>query len=239
MSTISGIFLGLSPFTLLLSGAHGQSMTASTDTQVWPEAGFHLQLPRNLRVLALSGLEQGVGFPYQQWYAGGGLGFQFLRILRPHPENIDPDKEHYFLFGGGYEFFRTVQSGSVRHENRGTFEVTAGFRPLSRLLLRDRNRVELRSVDGAYSTRYRNMLVLETDFVLHRLRFTPYGSAEVFYNGAQHSWDQEYYTAGVQWQHKRRMMLDTYYRRENCPSCNPARWNVAGATLHFYFRKEN
>jgi hypothetical protein len=30
-------------------------------------------------------------------------------------------------------------------------------------------------------------------------------------------------------------MLDTYYLRLNCPTCNPAHANVAGVTLNFYF----
>ncbi len=83
---------------IFCSCAPGQSLTASTETQVWPEVDAHLELPAHLRVLAFSGVEQGVGYPYQQWYAAAALGYQFKPILRPHLENIDPDKEHYFLF---------------------------------------------------------------------------------------------------------------------------------------------
>lgn len=98
----------------------GQSTTATTENEVWLEADAHVQLPSHLRVLAFTGLEQGVGYPFQQWYVAAALGYQFKPILRPHRENIDPDKEHYFLFGGGYEFLRTTQSGQVTHENRIT-----------------------------------------------------------------------------------------------------------------------
>jgi hypothetical protein len=115
-------------------------------------------------------------------------------------------------------------------------ELIPSYRLLSRLLVRDRNRVEFRWVDGVYSTRYRNLLTLETDFLVHGVRFTPFGSAEVFYDGPKHSWNEEWYTAGVQLPYKRRLMLETYYRRENCPTCSPARWNVGGATLNVYFR---
>jgi Protein of unknown function (DUF2490) len=233
-SVLPGIILASTLSTICPSVAEGQSST--TETQAWPEADFHVQLPSNLRVLAFTGLEQGAGYPYQQWYTAAGLGYQFKNILTKHLENIDPDKEHYLVVAGGYEFLRTVQSGKVKDEDRMVIEVMPGFRPLPWLLVRDRNRVEFRWVDGAYSTRYRNQLSIETDILAHGYRFTPFASAEAFYGAPKQSWNEEYYTAGVQWPHKRLMMLETYYRRENCPTCKPAHWNVGGATLNFYLR---
>ncbi len=185
---------------------------------------------------ALTWLEQAAGYPFQQWYVAAGIGRQVKPILRPHWENIDPDKEHYLILGVGYEFLRTTQSGQVKHEDRITIDLTPSIRPLARLLLRDRNWVELRWIDGNYSTTYRNMVSGEVDFLVHDVRFTPYGTAEVFYDGPKHSWDQEWYTAGVQWPYKRVFMLETYYRREHCPSCTPENWNAGGITLHFFFK---
>jgi hypothetical protein len=215
--------------------AAAQSETSDTETQVWPEVDAHIELPSHLRVLAFTGLEQGVNFPYQQWYAAAALGYQFKLILREHLENIDPDKEQYFLFGGGYEFLRTVQSGKTKDEDRITLDGTFGFRPTARFLARDRNWIEFRWINGTYSTTYRNLLTVERDFLLRGFRFTPYGAAEVFYDGAKHSWNQEWYTAGIQWPSKHLFMLDTYYRRENCSTCKPISWNVGGVTVNFFF----
>jgi len=228
------VFLGLSLVTLLCSGAAGQSQTDDTETQVWPEVDLHLQLPSHLRVLAFSGLEQGVGFPFQQWYVAGALGYQFKPILREHIFNIDPDKEHYLVFGGGYEFLRTTQSGIVKHENRVTIDVTPGFLLPAKILLRDRNWVELRWIDGTYSTTYRNMVTIERGFLVHGFLFSPFGSAEVFYDSPKHSWNEEWYTAGFQWPYKRLLMVETYYKREHCATCSPTNWNVGGVTLHFF-----
>lgn len=236
-SATFGILLGLSLLTIFYSESACQTPVASTQNEVWPEADIHIQLPTNWRVLAFAGLEQGVGYPFQQWYAAAALGYQFKPILRPHWENIDPDKEHYFLFGGGYEFLRTSDLGSVTHENRVTLDLTFNFRPLARLLVHDRNWVELRWIDGIYSTTYRNLVSAEYDLLLHNVRFTPYGSAEFFYGGPDRSWPQEWYTGGVQWPYKRSFMLDTYYRREHCPSCVPQNWNAGGATLNFFFSR--
>jgi Protein of unknown function (DUF2490) len=213
----------------------GYAQTTSTETEVWPEIDAHIQLPSHLRILAFAGLEQGIGFPFQQWYSAAALGYQFKPILREHLVNIDQDKEHYLIFGGGYEFLRTTQSGEVHHENRITIDVTPGFRLAPTILLRDRSWLELRWIDGTYSTTYRNLLTVQRDFLVHHFRFSPYGSAEVFYDGPKHSWDQEWYTAGVQLPSRRLFMLETYYRREHCKTCTPTNWNAAGVTLNFYF----
>ncbi len=227
------MFLGLSLVTILVSGAGAQSQT---ETEVWPEADAHLQLKSNLRVLSLAGLEEAVGYPFQQWYVATGLGYQFKPILRDHLLNIDPDKEHYLVLGGGYEFLRTTtRSGHISDENRITLDGTPGFRLPAGFLVRDRNWLELRWIDGKYSTTYRNEATVERDCLVHGFRFTPYGSAEAFYDSPKHSWDQEWYTGGIQWPYKRVFMLNTYYRRENCPTCKPAYWNAGGVSLNFFF----
>jgi hypothetical protein len=229
------MFLGLSLVAIFGSGARAQSQPPTTETEVWPEADAHLQLKSNLRVLSFAGLEEAVGYPFQQWYVAGGLGYQFKPILRDHLINIDPDKEHYLVLGGGYEFLRTTQSGHISDENRITLDGTPGFRLPAGFLVRDRNWLELRWKDGKYSTTYRNEASVERDFLVHGFRFTPYGAAEAFYDSPKHSWDQEWYTGGIQWPYKRVFMLNTYYRRENCPTCKPANWNAGGVSLNFFF----
>lgn len=234
-----GIFFG-AVFTtfLLLAGpvsVCAQSQTPVTQAEFWPQIDAHVQFPDHIRMLGFAGLKKGEEFPYQQLSAGLGLGYQWKAISKPHLQNIDPDKEHTFLFGGGYEHLRTLQSGKTKYENRLVLEALPGFRPASRLLVKDRNRVEFRWVNGVYSTRYRNQLAFEYDLLIHKFRFTPYGSAEVFYDGAKSSWNQEQYIAGLQWPYKRLLKLDTYYLRQHCTTCKPAYLNVGGLSLSFYF----
>ena len=233
------IVLSSAILAISCSTAAAQSQPDSTEAEVWPEVDAHIQLPSNLRVLAFAGTEQGLGFPFQQWYGAVALGYQFQPILTPHLKNIDPDKEHYFVFGGGYQHLRTTDSGKLTHEDRFTLDLTVNFRLPAQFLIRDRNWTELRWIEGQYLTTYRNMVVAEHDFVLHGSRFSLYGSAEMFYNqhaGPKNSWDQEWYTAGVEWPYKHIFMLDTYYRREHCPTCTPENWNVGGVSLNFFFR---
>lgn len=196
---------------------------------------MHLQFSSNFRVLAFAGAPAGTNYPYQQQYVAAGLGYQFKPILRPHLINIDPDKEHYFVLGGGYEFLRTIQSGKTINEDRAILDGISRFRPSSRFLVIDRNRFEFRWVNGKYSTTYRQKLTIARDFLVSGFRFTTYGAGEVFYNGAQSSWNLDLYTGGIQWPYKSFFMLDTYYQRQKCNFCNPVNVNIAGARLNFFF----
>ncbi len=208
---------------------------SQTQGEFWPAVDAHIQFADNWRALAFVGLKKGDEFSYQQVNAGAGIGYQWKAIAKPHPENIDPDKEHYFLFGGGYERVQSTQSGSPSSENRLALQATAGFRPASRLLVTDRNRVEFRWINGVYSTRYRNLLFGEYDITIHSFAFSPYASAEAFYSSASGSWNEEQYTAGVEWPYKRLFMIQTYYLRENCTTCKPEHLNVGGLTLNLFF----
>jgi hypothetical protein len=234
--TSPSVALSLLMLMIVCTKSGGQAQPQTTETDVRPEVDAHLQFTSRLRVLAFTGIEQGVGYPFQQWYAAAAAGYQVLPILTPHLVNIDPDKEHYFLFGGGYEFLRTAQSGKIKHEDRVTLDATPGFRLHGGFLVRNRNWLELRWINGVYSTTYRNRTAVERDFLVHKFRFTPYGSAEFFYDGSSHSWNQKWYTAGIQWPYKRIWMMNTYYRRETCRNCSPADSNVTGVSLNFYFR---
>ena len=234
-ANLLGCLLGLALLSSHSPDAAGQSPTATTEAEALAEADVHLQLSSHLRTLSFIGLDHAVDYPFQQWYVATGLGYQFRNISRSHAENIDPDKEYYLLLGAGYEYLLTTELGKERDENRIVINVTPGFRPTSTLLLRDRNWTELRWISGTYSTTFRNQLSVERDCHVGSLRFSPYGSAEFFYDGSKHSWDQKWYTAGIQWPYKRLIQLDIYYQREHCSSCNPENWNVGGAVLHFFF----
>lgn len=217
---------------VLSSHASAQSQTTG---EFWPAVDAHVQLTENTGLLGFVGLKKGDEFAQQELNAGVGAGYQWKHITKPHLKNIDPVKEHLFTLGGGFERVDTLQSGSRNYENRIVLQALAGFRPTSRLYVYDRNRGEFRWINGVYSTRYRNLAFGQYDIAVGKLRFSPYASAEFFYSGSASSWNEEQYSAGVEWPYKRLLMLQTYYLRENCTTCNPAHLNVAGLTLNLFF----
>jgi len=228
-----GIRIALCVLMMALSEpAFAQSQTTG---EFWPGAEAHVSLPQNWALLGFVGLKKGEEFPYQQLNAGVGIGYRWKAITKPHLVNIDPEKEQIFVLGGGYERLGTIQSETMDHENRLVLQGLIGFRPTSAWYVSDRNRVECRWINGTYSTRYRNLLFGLYDFAIHGFRFSPYASAEVFYNGAVSSWNEEQYSGGVEWPYKRILMLQTYYLRQDCTTCTPAHLNVGGVTLNVFF----
>jgi hypothetical protein len=222
-------------FALVGAGAAASGQTSDTSGEFWPEVDLHAQLHSKVRLLTFGGLKKGEEFPYQQWNVGTGIGYQWWRFARDHEPNLDPDKENYLVTGVGYEYLRTIQSGKDSSEDRIALEAIPRFRPGAGILLEDRNRFEFRWVDGAYSTRYRNRFNVERELCLEGFRFTPYVSAEFFYEVQKSEWQKEQYAGGFRLPYRRILMVEVYYLRQNCTSCSPAHLNVAGLTVNLYF----
>jgi Protein of unknown function (DUF2490) len=207
---------------------------SQTESEFWPTVNARFELPHKWRALASAGLKKGEENQYQQLNAGAGIARQFRPILRPHTKNADLDKEHTFVVGAGYERLQVFQSGTESNENRLTLQAMSAFRPTSQLYLSDRNRVECRWRGSGYSTRYRNNAQALYDVTIRGFHFSPYGSAEFFYDGASGEWSREQYTGGVEWTLPRKLTVQTYYLRQN-NATNPKHLNVAGLTLNMNF----
>lgn len=212
--------------------ALAQSQTAG---EFWPAVDAHVNLPNNWGLLGFVGTKKGEDFPYQELYEGLGVGYKLKTISKAHIKNIDPEKEYYATLGGGYERLDSVSSGKPSSENRLALQALLGYRLTSHLLASDRNRVEFRWVNGNYSTRYRNNVGVLYDLVVHGYHFSPYANAEFFYNGQYDSWNEQQYTAGIEWPYKHWLSVQTYYLRENCTTCNPPHLDVGGLTVNFFF----
>jgi Protein of unknown function (DUF2490) len=229
-----GIVSGLSLFASFSIGARGQ--TSSTGGEFWPLVNVQTQLQPKTSLLLYGGSDKGEDFFHEELKVGGLLNLQLKPILTPHEPDIDENKEQHLVLGAGYQYSETVQSGSPSHEDRMIVQLTPQHRPGAGLFVADRNRVEFRWVNGKYSTRYRNQLTVERGFEALGVRLVPYAQGEMFYDSQTHSWDENRYAFGVQLPYKRRFMLDNYYLRQNCTTCNPQRLNVWGLTLNFFFR---
>jgi hypothetical protein len=207
-----------------------------TGGAVWAAVDGHAQLGSSVRALIFGESKSGTDYTYQQWSFGGGLGLQLKRFNRPHLVDPDQDKEHPVVVAAGYEYLATDQPPTETGENRVVTEATLRVRPPAEFLLADRNRVEFRWVDGVYSARYRNRFSVERASRLGGLRFTPYASAEFFYDWAHDAWNEEHYIIGIEWPYRQVLKLSTYYLRQNCSTCRPADLNILGLTLGYFYQ---
>lgn len=222
---------------LALGASPVSAQSSSTADEFWPALSVRYQWPSALSLTAFSEVKNADDIPYRQLGVGARFDYQAKRMTRPHLVNIDPSKEHTYLAGIGYEYFHTIQSDVQSYEDRLSLQLTFRQRPASRVLLEDRNLMEFRWVNGTYSTRYRNMFTVEADLLIHRLRLSPYVSAEVYYSWDKSSWNEQQYAVGIEWPYRDWGKLDTYYLRQNCTTCKPAHLNVAGLALSLYFGK--
>jgi hypothetical protein len=236
--TISGK-LSMAGAAMLLLGlvpTRAAAQTPTTGSAFWPVVELHAQLHDNLRFLVLGELKNGEDYSYDQWRLGAALGYQMKSFVRPHLEDIDPQREHKLLFGAGYEYIESTESSRPGTENRVTLGITPRGRFPGGLLVSDRNRFEFRWVNGVYSNRYRNELGIERGTVVKHVHFTPYATAEFFYDLADGSWNQEQYAVGISWPFERVLKVNTYYLYQVCTTCNPKYLNVAGVTLNYFYR---
>jgi len=217
--------------------ARGQTPTP-TGWEAWPKVQASIELRKQTRLLVYGELQNGEEFGYLQWKMGALLNYRMKRIVRRGQSDIDDENEHNLVVGAGYEYLQTIQNDKTKRENRIIVQGTGRHGPGAGFLLTDRNRVEFRWVNGVYDFRYRNKLTVNRGFRVHKFRFTPYVSGELFWDRNHHSWNENQYSFGVQFPYKNRLMLDTFYLHQNCTTCSQKSINVLGLTLNLYFRRK-
>jgi len=223
---------------LVLIDGNTLGQTSNTAAEFWPKLNAAVEVRPKTRIQFWWQKQDGEDFDFNEWKVGALVSYRMKPILKPHRGDIDEDNEHHLVLGAGYEYLQTDQNDQIKREHRIILESTPRYLHDTGLLLEDRNRVELRWVNGNFSARYRNKLKVQRDFNVDKLRFTPYASGELFYDGDHHSWNKNQYAFGVQLPYKNRLMLDFYYLRQNCSTCSQDPLNVVGVTLNLYFRRK-
>ncbi len=236
--TLSRILL-ITSFLLLFIDGNTPGQTSSTPSEFWPKLTAAVEVGPKTRIQFWGQRQDGEDFDFNEWKVGALISYRMKQIGKPHRRDIDEENEHNLVFGAGYEYLQTDQNDQTEREHRIILQSTPRYLHGTGLLLQDRNRVELRWVNGNFSARYRNKLTVQRGIKVDKVRFTPYASGELFYDGNHHSWNQNQYAFGVQLPYKKRLMLDTYYLRQNCTSCSQDPLNVFGVTLNLYFRRRN
>ena len=201
--------------------------------EIWPEVDVFLPLKPKLRLFFMSALTKAEETK-ENLEGAVRVSLDYL-----------PNKRVILRNGYGYGFSLTGKDPFKEH--RIMFEQT--FRqpiPLD-ILVSDRNREEIRIVNGETSTRYRNRLTLEREFHIGRFAPVPYGSAEVFYDSRFDTWNRNRLNVGVQIplkrgfplvrlvDPKRQVILDLYFSRQNDSRSSPTHVQAVGIAANIYF----
>jgi hypothetical protein len=167
---------------------------------------------------------------------GAGISFRVKPLFKSFIDALDTDKKHVLVIRLGYEYSQANenQAHSGTHSVRAEGTIRWGFP--KKVLVSDRSRFELRWVDGDPSFRYRNRLLLERPFRMFKRKFTPYGSAEAYWDSRFRTWNKFRYTGGVEVPLLWRSTIDLSYTRERCVTCRDPHTDILGANLNIFLK---
>jgi hypothetical protein len=211
---------------LLLGCLSGQAVAQDgpeTRNELWPEVDLFIYLNPKWRLFLMATLSQERETNID---LEGQTGV-----------HIDHFFNKYLVFRAGYRYGFSLVEDDPFQEHRILFEQTIRVPFMWKILLSDRNRQDLRWVDGEFSARYRNRLMLERDFGIGNFRFTGYGSAEVYYDSRFDTFNRNRFIFGVAFPVTNRFGLDLNYARQNDSRSQPNHVNAIGIILVFTMGK--
>jgi Protein of unknown function (DUF2490) len=215
-----------------VAGARAQS-SGSTQGQTLPEIDLYWNLHPAYRLEMVTSRTNDTTD-----YNSISIGPTLYYSLRPESGLEERTAEklmgNQIVFGAGY---RAVLNTDKPDENRVELDVTPSYLLPGRVLVDDRNRIDLRSLSTGFSWRYRNRASITRPFKMHRLKLAPYSEVEAYYDIESGFWDKITYTFGVTIDLPKNTDVQTYYERQHNIHTSPGDVNAFGITLQKYFRK--
>jgi uncharacterized protein DUF2490 len=219
-------------FTAAFSSS-GRAQGAETSLQFWPEVDVYVSLNEEFRLffLATTTKTEETRENTEGW-VGAHLDYHVSKKV-----SLRTGYRYGFSLGGSDPF----------KEHRIILEQTVRQPLPLEIVLSDRNREDLRWVNGEFSGRYRNRLTLEREFKVLNRAVTPYGSVEVFYDTRFDTWNRNRIAAGVQLSLKRgaplislihpkkQFVLDVYVTRQHDSRSQPSRVKALGMAFSIYY----
>ena len=223
----------LATLTVVFSSAGSAQQQSEPVKQIWPEVDVYVSLNEKFRLFFLATTTK-------------------AEETRDNTEaqvgaHLDYHLNKKVSLRTGYRYGFSLGGSDPYKEHRIVFEQTLRQPLPLDLLVSDRNREELRWVNGDFSARYRNRVTLEREFKVLNRQVTPYGSAEVYYDSRFNTWNRNRLALGVQVSlrrgmplislihPKKQLVLDLYVLRQNDSRSQPSRVRALGVALSIYF----
>jgi uncharacterized protein DUF2490 len=225
-------WLMATPLLLLLClPARAQTSTS----EFLPEVDANLKLNSDVR-LVFQAKETREGGDPTAWELGPSINFYMkplIKLKNVTAFDLDDSKLRPLVISIGYRYLPTPNKPSV---NRLLPVVIFHFPITGRILISDKNRVDLDWSNSKFTWRYRNRLTLERRLTIRAYHPGPYMSAEVFYESKYGKWSTAALYAGCQFPLGGRVELDPYFKHENETGKRPnEQLNAAGLILNLFF----
>jgi hypothetical protein len=205
--------------------------------QVWPETSTFVKLTDQMRFYFLM-----TTVKEDRESTEGEVGPNFDFYLKPLRKanrlglfRLDESKAQFLMIRVGYRYVFPY-GGDSSDEHRGVVEATARYPLALGVLVSDRNRMDLRSIGGTLSWRYRNRLTVEKDFSIRRFKFTPYCRGEIYYDSRFDKVSRTALIAGSSFPITRHFELESYLEHQNDSGGSSNRTvNAVGVVANLYF----
>ena len=227
--------LNLRPACLLVlllfcSTAPGQE-PPETQKEIWPEIDLYFPLNERFRLVVTAGSEKASE-------TREGLEAQASVY-------VDCFFRDRITLRAGYRYGFALGDNTPFSEHRVVLDQTF-HKPLQRkFVFSDRNRQELRWINGDFSLRFRNRAKLEKTFVVGKRSLVPYSSGELFYDSRFSTFNRFRVTVGTEFVFAKREMwlmnirrqrvLDVYYLWQADSRSQPKRLHAIGVTFEIHF----
>jgi hypothetical protein len=217
---------------LLYAGASPRAGAQSSSDQLWPEIEGYYSFNPKLR-LGVMASRSTDGASYDSIELGPTLNFFAKRFVHPVLSTPNEAKDHMLVFGVGYRYLAALNQPS---ENRLEFDVTPQIPLPWGLQGGDRNRVDVRFIEGSgTSWRYRNRINVQRTFTIRRFICSPYAQGEFFYSSSAGRWNKTTFQAGSDFPIRKRFVFELYYEHDNNIGSTPNQVNALGLSIYIYF----
>jgi hypothetical protein len=219
--------------TFLLS-AHGLYARAQTD-ELLPEIDAYYKMQSGSRLLFQAKETREGGEPTTA-EIGPSLNLYmkpWIKLKNIATLDLDDTEARPLLFSIGYRYLPYPDAPS---KHRLEPYLTPRFPLIDSLVLSDRNRTDLDWQNGTLTWEYRNRPQLERTFAVRSYHFSPYLSAESFYQSRYEKWSDTVLYAGSLFPIGKHAAFNPYYEHQNNTGKKPnQRLNQFGLLLDLYF----
>jgi len=200
---------------VLLILLFGTSALAQSN-QVWPETSIFMRLTDQLRFYFLM-----TTVKEERTSTEGEVGPNFDFYIKPLRKlnrwagfRLDESKSRLLMVRVGYRYIFPY-GGDGSDEHRGVVEATSRCPLIHGFLVSDRNRVDLRTINGIFSWRYRNRLTVEREFTVSRFRFGLYARGEIYYDSGFDKISRTALIAGSSFPITKHFEVEGYFEHQN------------------------
>lgn len=224
---------------LLVASAPG-ARAGDTRTEFVPEMNAFLKLSEHTRLFFVGSVAQDLAEPLTSGVLGAHVDVTLMPILRRGLRVGEWERDRYLWLRFGYLLGwevddREDESKGGISEHVGIVEVTARLSLPADVWLVSRGRVDLRDLDGEFSTRVRYRLGIEREFTVGGVPLVPYVQAEILYDTRFGAWNRQVYQAGVEIEISKHWRIEPYYARQEDQRSSTSHLNSIGLVLKTYW----